>query len=63
VFGHMVPDHILERAPDPARAVELALRSTPEATIACFHRTRNNEGIIGPLEAMAEGLGLRVIKG
>ncbi len=62
-FGHMVPDHILDRAPDRVRTLELALRSTPGATVACFHRTKNNERSLSPLISAAETLGLRVMIG
>lgn len=62
-FGHMVPDHILDRAPDRVRTLELALGSTPGATVACFHRTKNNEKVLNPLISAAEALGLKVMIG
>jgi D-aminoacyl-tRNA deacylase len=62
-FGHMVPDHILERAPDPVRTLELAFGSTPGASVACFHRTKDNENALVPLISAAEAMGLNVMMG
>lgn len=60
-FGHMLPDHIMQKADNIPRLIRSALASTPGADRIMFHRNSRNEKWIGIASHFAEELGLRVI--
>ncbi|MBN1390638.1 MAG: hypothetical protein JXA22_08355 [Candidatus Thermoplasmatota archaeon] len=61
-FGHMVPDHILEKAESVPELVRLALTYTPGADNIMFHRNSRNGRSIAIAERYAEEVGLHVIE-
>ncbi|MBN1540084.1 MAG: hypothetical protein JW939_08065 [Candidatus Thermoplasmatota archaeon] len=61
-FGHMIPDHILERADDTHELVRLALASTPGADRVMFHRNPRNEDNIKKAGECAGELGLELVQ-
>jgi D-aminoacyl-tRNA deacylase len=60
-FGHMIADYILNETDDIGKPLELASRSTPDASVVMAHRSKSNVKLLKGLEKAASELGLEVV--